>query len=215
MRDSVQLTGIVIRSAPVGEFDKRLVILTKERGKIVAFAKGARRPGNALMAPSRPFSFGVFQMFESRDSYRLFAAEITNYFQDLTLDIEKSCYGQYFLEFVDYYSRENIDGTEMLQLLYLTLKALINQKIPNQLIQRIFELRVMVVNGEYTQHPPMEVSVSANYTWEYVIGSQISSLYTFILKDDVFHEFKRCVDRNKAKFIDREFHSLEILESLG
>lgn len=215
MRDSVQIKGMVIRSTPVGEYDKRLVLLTKERGRIVAFAKGARRPGNALMAPSRPFSFGSFQLFENRDSYRLVAAEITNYFQDLTADIEKACYGQYFLEFTDYYVRENIDGTEMLQLLYQTLRALLNAAIPNPLIQRVFELRSMVINGEYTLHPPMEVSVSANYTWEYVIGSPISSLYTFVVKDDVFHEFKRCVERNKARFIDREFHSLEILESLG
>lgn len=214
MRETVQLTGMVIQSAPVGEFDKRLVILTRERGKITAFARGAKRPGSMLMAPSRPFAFGQFHVFEGRDAYSLQSAEISNYFESMSTDMEQSCYGQYFLEFANYYARENLEASHLLLLLYRSLRALSKPQLPNPLIQRIFELKAMTVNGEYTEHPPRQVCDSANYAWEYVIASPIESLYTFTLTDSVFAEFKQCVEINKAKYVDRDFHSLEILKTL-
>lgn len=214
MRELLKMTGMVIRSTPVGEYDKRLVLLTRERGKITAFARGAKRPGNSLMGPSRPFAFGQFRLIEGRDSYSLQSADISQYFEELASDIEGACYGQYFLEFADYYSRENLDGSAMLLLVYQSLRALLNQHIPNRLVQCIFELKAMVINGEYTEHPPRTVGDSANYAWEYVIGASIEKLYTFLLTDEVFEEFKRCVEINKGRYIDREFHSLGILKTL-
>lgn len=214
MRETINLTGMVLKATPTGESDRRLVILTRERGKITAFARGAKRPGNQLMAVSRPFVFGLFRLYEGREAYSLQSAEIKNYFAEIGSDVEAACYGSYFLEFADYYGREGIDSTEMLLLLYQSMRALLKPALPNRLVQLVFELRMMVINGEYTEHPPRQVSESAVYAWEYIIASPMESLYTFILKEDVLKELESCVNINKKRFIDREFHSLDILHMM-
>ncbi|MDE6909235.1 MAG: recombination protein O N-terminal domain-containing protein, partial [Lachnospiraceae bacterium] len=39
--DFVILTGMIIKAEPLGEYDRRVEILTKETGKKSAFAKGS------------------------------------------------------------------------------------------------------------------------------------------------------------------------------
>ena len=151
MVNQITLTGMILTAAPIGEYDRRVVILTRERGKISAFARGARRPNSALMGVTSPFSFGEFTVYEGRTSYTLVSASISNYFQELRTDVEGAYYGFYFMDLAGYYAREANDETEMLKLLYQTLRALTNPHIPNALIRCIYELKAVTVNGEGPQ----------------------------------------------------------------
>jgi DNA repair protein RecO (recombination protein O) len=136
---------------PFGEYDKRLVILTKEHGKITAFAKGARRPNSALLACGQPFSFGEFTLYAGKSSYNIMSVEISNYFGELREDFEGLCYGFYFCEFADYLTKENNDEKDILKLIYQTLRALTKKTIEPALIRSIFEFKIMALNGEAPQ----------------------------------------------------------------
>ncbi|MEG0963346.1 MAG: DNA repair protein RecO, partial [Lachnospiraceae bacterium] len=76
-------------------------------------------------------------------------ADIINYFRTLAMDFEGAYYGFYFMEIANYYARENTEELHMLKLLYQSLRALENNHIEHRLVRRIFELKAMVINGEY------------------------------------------------------------------
>lgn len=256
---STTVTGMVLSAMPVGDYDKRLVILTKETGKISAFAKGARRPNSALLAYSQPFSFGEFTLYAGKSSYNILSAEISNYFGELREDFDNIFYAFYFCEFADYITKENNNEKEILKLLYQTLRALTKKSIKPELIRAIFELKIMALNGETPQvfgcvkcekysfsksienkelhsgnyffsagsggilcdackgfdKNAIRINTSTLFTMQYIISKEIEKLYTFKVTDEVLNELKQCIKRYLSCYVDHEFKSLEMLDSIS
>ena len=206
---------MILKAEPIGEYDRRVVILTKEKGKISAFARGARRQGSRLLAATNPFSFGIFKLYVGKSSYNLMEADISNYFEGLRTDFEGAYYGIYFLEVMDYYTRENNEDKEMLKLLYQSLKALMHEKIPNDLIRYIFEMKAMILSGEFPGMPrESKFEESTRYAVNYIMESSIEKLYTFTVTDSVLMELASIADEYRKRFVDRKFKSLEILDAM-
>ena len=146
MREEIVVNGIVLYATLVGEYDKRLVILTKERGKITVFANGARRPSSTLRAASQSFVMGKFIVIPGREAYNLSKVEVNEYFSDIAYDMEKMCYASYFAELMSYYTREGDSCTNNLNLMYITLKALLQDELPDILIKSICIIGITFYN---------------------------------------------------------------------
>ena len=215
MQEFICVTGMILKQMPVGEYDRRICLLTKERGKISAFARGARKPGSKMAAGTNPFSFGTFKLYEGKNSYTVAEADIQNYFEELRTDYIGACYGMYFAEIADYYTRENNDEREMMKLLYQSLRALCAPSLPDRLIKCIYEIKSIAVNGEFPGLPnDRVVTDAAAYTVKYIVASSVEKLYTFTVTEPVLEELEALSELYRTHFMEKEFKSLEILKTL-
>ncbi|MCD8067637.1 MAG: DNA repair protein RecO [Lachnospiraceae bacterium] len=216
MQDFITVTGMVLKAEPIGEYDKRIVLLTKEKGKISAFVRGARRQGSRFMAAANPFCFGGFEIYPGRRAYNLQGVHIEQYFEQLRSDFEKACYGIYFLEIADYYGRENNDDKELLKLLYQSLRALIHPAYDPRLVRAVYEIKAIAVNGEF---PGLIRGVSPDSACgcaiSHIVTSSIEKLYSFRLSEEALEKLICCAREYRARCIPQKFKSLEILETSG
>ena len=148
MRETITVTGMILQTSPLKEYDRRVEILTKELGRISAFAQGARRPNSALSACTILFTFGTFTLYPGRDSYRLQSGSIQTQFGELAQDYDALCYCSYFGEMARYFTREGVEASRELMLLYVTLRAVMHGKMTLPLVRVIYELRLMLIEGE-------------------------------------------------------------------
>ena len=83
-----KVTGMVLSAMSVGEYDRRIVLLTTDRGKISGFARGAKKAGSGLTAAAQPFVFGEFMVYQGKSSYTFVSAKVSEYFAPLREDME-------------------------------------------------------------------------------------------------------------------------------
>ncbi|MCR5675708.1 MAG: DNA repair protein RecO [Lachnospiraceae bacterium] len=207
----ITLRGIVLRERAVGEYDKLVTILTLERGKVRAFARGAKRPRNRLAAALQPFHFGNFRLYEGRDSYTIEDAEILNYFEGVRTDLENSFAGMLLLELADYYGQENADDRALLSLLYQSLRALENGKPDRRLVRAVYEIRALMIDGQYPGLPDGEWLESTRYAMRFIGETPIERLYTFSVSEEVLGELSAIAGIFRRRFVDKELNSLAFL----
>ena len=214
MENRIEVHGIVLKHRPVGEYDWIVTLLTAERGKLNAFARGARRPSGKLSGKVEPFCFGSFQLFPGKNSYTLQDTKIDYYFDSFRKKLELAACGTFFLELADYYTRENMEAGDFLNLLYLSLKALEAEKeeLPPKLIRCVYELRAMVTEGIFPGESAYRGSNSAVVRALAHIGSApLKKLYGFSLSPQALRELDGLTASLRKRAIDRELQSLQLL----
>ncbi|MBR5047920.1 MAG: DNA repair protein RecO, partial [Eubacterium sp.] len=147
MSNILKVKGIVLSVFPLGENDKNLTILTRERGKIQVVSRGCRRTNHPLFAASNEYIYGEFVIAEGRTMKYLNSAEIHMSFSNLRDSFERICYSSYFCELASWFTMEGQDERDILNLLYLTFLALGKNLLPYPLIRRIFELKILQCHG--------------------------------------------------------------------
>lgn len=147
MGRQIKTKAVVLHEMPIGDYDKRLILLTKEEGKVTAFVKGARRPNSPMLAASQLFAYGDYVLNQGKSSYQVYQANLIKAYHELSKDMEDLTYGMYMLEFIDHVAKEEEDNRALMQWLLMSLKVLESHRISNRLAVRIFELKAMSILG--------------------------------------------------------------------
>ena len=216
---------MVLSVMPIGEYDRRVELLSADLGRISAFARGARKPGSSLISVTRVFAFGTFRLYQGRSAYSLHSAHITRYFDELTASMDHIYFGFYFLEVAQYFTRENLKAQEELKLLYYSLRALDKEELDDHLVKSIYEMKMLVLAGLC---PPLDrltnpagpyhfadqISPGCMRALNHVISMPVEKLYSFVLTPEVREEFSGIVTRMMRFNVDREFKSEKMLEPI-
>ncbi len=214
MQSLITVLGMIIKSEPIKEFDRRLVILTRERGKITVFAKGARRQNNRFLATTTPFCFGEFVLFPGSSAYSLSEANITCYFEEIRDDFENMLYGMYFLELADYYTRENKEDAALLKLLYQSLKVLSLDTFEHRFVQAVYEIKMIMCNGEFRGIPEGDNLKGIDKVLHYLWTEKPEKVYSFLLNEELTAELIEVAKRARTESVGKTMNSLQMLEDL-
>ena len=139
--------GIVIKTSVTGESDLIVFVLTRTRGIIRAFAKGARGMKNKLHAGSSLFAYCDFTVTEKNEVYHINEAAVKDIFFGLRGDIARLTLAQYFCEVLLKTLPDGEADEEYLNLTLRSLYYLSGETKPILQIKAVFELRMAAVSG--------------------------------------------------------------------
>lgn len=139
--------GLVIKESRVGESDRLVTVLTKQKGILRAFVQRAEKSKSGKLSATRLFSYSRFTIFEGRDKYIIDDAQPIEIFFGLRKDIETLALGQYFCELAGELAPEGSEAGNFLRLMLNALYILENGKRPPLIVKAAVEMRMLSFAG--------------------------------------------------------------------
>ena len=142
-----QTDGLIIKEQSIGEKDRLVFALTKSKGVIRAFVKGAKNIKNQKCASTSLLSYSRLTIYKSRDSYIIGEAMPIKIFSKLRNDVIKMCLAQYFCELCATVCPREQKADAFLSLVLNSLYLLSENKREANLIKPCLEMRLTSMAG--------------------------------------------------------------------
>lgn len=191
----IKTRGIVIRQSDVGDADKVLTVLTQTQGKVSVWAKGARRQRSRLMASSQIFCVSEMVLYKGKSSWQLNSGEVVESFFNLRKDLERLTYATYILQLVNDVLQEEEKSSQTMRLLLNTLHFIANTDRNPKLMTRIFELRLMALQG---YKPEVNVCASCQESIPSLVQSEACTFF-FDIEEGIILCSDCCVPAKQLK----------------
>ncbi len=138
--------ALTLRKSPIGEADVVVTMFTKDRGKLRAVAKGARRTSSKMLGHLEPMTQIRLSLARGRNLDYITQVQVINMFADLKNNLEAITKGLYLAELVDGFGSEASSNQPLYQLVVETLES-IGQESESEWPLRYFELQLLQFSG--------------------------------------------------------------------
>lgn len=142
-----RVQAIVLKRTDYGEADRLLTLLTSERGKLRAIAKGARKPSSRKSGHIELFTHTHLLVAKGKQLDIITQADTLDAFLPLRENLERVGYAYYLAELVDRFAEEGTEQRALFDLLLHALAALDDVATDPNLLARFFELRLLQYAG--------------------------------------------------------------------
>jgi DNA repair protein RecO (recombination protein O) len=149
MRDprSFRVEAVVLRHADWGEADRILTLYTRQRGKVRAIAKGARKIRSRKAGHLEPFTRVTLQLARGRDLLIVTQADTLDAYLALGTDLVKTGCASYLVELLDRFTYEEASENQAIfRLLTESLGRVASEADP-WLAMRYYEVRLLDLLG--------------------------------------------------------------------
>ena len=135
--------GIVLKERSMGEQDKFIDILTKDKGVVELAVKGARKINGRSGASTQLFAYSRFCIDKRGEKLYLNSAEPVHIFYGLRDSLTKVSLASYFADVLRSCIEPQRQNGDIMRLFLNCLHFLENGKRDEQMLKSIFELRLM------------------------------------------------------------------------
>ena len=153
--------ALILRTYKLGESDRIVVFLTRDRGKKRGVAKNARQSRRRFGGALEPLTYGRVGYFERerRDLVRLDYVEQRR--SPLSApDGEALGYAEYFAELIDEWAQES-DPSETLYRLGVSMVEAMAKGVPIEPLARYFEYWLLRLQGVYEERDQLSAGARA------------------------------------------------------
>lgn len=139
--------ALIIREQQIGEHDRLVTLLSRERGVMKAYAAGAKSIKSKKGAATGLLAYSSITISQKGDTYRITEASPIEVFFKAGNNIEALSLAQYFCELCIYHAPGDENCESVLRLILNSLYFLSEQKRDLFLLKAIVELRLMSLTG--------------------------------------------------------------------
>lgn len=139
--------GIVLKQIKTAYGRRMVLLFSKKYGKISAGTSINEKGRNKSALAMRPFTYGRYELYKSRDNYSINGAQVLKSYYKLGEDVDKYMNSSYILEFTEKVLPEGQPSQAMFNLILDFFSVMENRKSSHGTLVLGYEVKTLKIMG--------------------------------------------------------------------